>query len=745
MSSRIPYLATLALFSSVALAPAAAAAQEPPANHAAAPPPAAAAPARTADAAPPPPQPSKPIRFPAFEQRTLANGLRVVVIEQHEQPAVSLRLLARAGQLYAPAGKAGLAQATAALLTEGTATRSAQQVAEAIDGVGGSLGAGADTDAVYASAQVTSDQLALGLDLLSDIVLHPSFPAEEVERWRRQGLAGLKVQQESPAYLADAAFARLLYGDHPYGEPLLGTPESVQALTRDDLVAFHRSRYVPNEAILAVVGDVKPADAFARVERAFGGWKRGEAAKAPAFSPAARPANAGRRIVVVDKPDAVQTEIRIGQPVIAYGDPDFFAAAVYNSVLGASPASRLFDEVRRKKGLSYGAYSSLSAELEPGPLKAATSTKNESTVEALGLMLDVLAGLEKTPVPADELTARKTYISGAFPLEIETPDGIATKVLEAMFYGLGKDFLESYNSKVEAVGAKEVEDFAGRRIHPEQAAIVLVGDAKSFAAELEKKGLGKVEVIPYRELDLLQADLRRPKPAAAAPASAAETRQGAELLAKVRQALGGEKFAKQRTQVASGSGTMSPPGMPQPLPISSIKTYQVLPAKNRSELASPMGTMVQVYNGEAGWVAMGDRMQDQTAAMKEQSFHGYEMLRRFDEPGMTVKSLPEGELDGRKLARVEVADAEGHATQFWIDPATALPAALEYSVQGQTNRELFSDFREVDGVQVPFQTDIVQNGQKVFQIKYAEVEVNAPVDEKLFAKPEGGANPAGQQ
>jgi zinc protease len=237
---------------------------------------------RMAKANPPPPQVPKEIDFPAFEQKTLGNGLRVVVVEHHEQPVVSLRLVTRAGQLYEPADKAGLAQMTATLLTEGTESRSSQQIAEAIDQVGGSLGAGVDSDAAYVSALVTADQLGLGLDLLSDVVLRPSFPAEELERQRQQALGGLQIQHESPGYLASAALARALYGEHPYGRPVLGTPDSVQALQRDDLAAFHRSRYVPNASILAVVGDVKPADALARVERAFGGWQKGAEPAEPA-------------------------------------------------------------------------------------------------------------------------------------------------------------------------------------------------------------------------------------------------------------------------------------------------------------------------------------------------------------------------------------------------------------------------------------------------------------------------------
>jgi zinc protease len=367
---------------------------------------------------PPPARPAKEIHFPAFEEKTLANGLRVVVIEQHETPSLSLQLLLPGGKVYAPAAKAGLADATAALLREGTQTRSSQQIAETIDAVGGTLNTAASLESGFISVNVTSDQLDLGLDLLSDVVLRPSFPAEELERWRNQTLSGLQIQQSDPSYVATAAFQRLVLGDHPYGWPSSGTVESVRGLTRDDLVAFHRRQYVPNEAILAVVGDVKAPDAFARVERAFGGWKKGEASSIPAVE-----VKPQRRIVVIDKPDSVQTEIRVGQVGIAYRDPDHYTVDVYDAVLGASPSSRLYDEVRRKRGLSYGAGTEVRMPTQPGWFLANTYTKTESTVEVVGVVLDVLEGMDDKPVPAEELAQRKTYITGAFPLEIETPGG----------------------------------------------------------------------------------------------------------------------------------------------------------------------------------------------------------------------------------------------------------------------------------------------------------------------------------
>jgi zinc protease len=453
------------------------------------------------------------LRFPPFEQRTMANGLRLVAIERHGEPEVSLRLVLPAGKLYEPAAKAGLASATADLLTEGTAGRSAQQIAAAIDGVGGTLDTGSGADFAYVSATVTSDQLELALELLADVVLHPSFPAAELERWRGKSLSSLEVKRANPAYLAEIAFQRLVYGGYPYGHPAAGTPKSLLGLTRDDLAAFHRTHYLPNGAILAVVGDFRREQALAGVERAFGGWARGAAPRPPALE---LPAYQHPKIVVVDKPDAVQTQIRVGQAALAYTDPDFFTATVYGTVLGGSSSGRLFREIRIKRGLAYGAYSGFAEQLATGSFAARTSTKTASTVEALRLTLDEIAGMAKAPVPAAELDEAKTYLNGSFPLEIESASAVAERVLTALGYGLGREFLDSYRDRISAVTAAAIQRFAGTRIHPERSVVVLVGNAAAFGPALAKE-LGPFETIPAAELDPLAPDLRR-HPAAPAPA-----------------------------------------------------------------------------------------------------------------------------------------------------------------------------------------------------------------------------------
>lgn len=719
MRNRIlPLLTAVLLAALVTVAPGAAGAQAPATKQE--------APKR---ATPPGPGPAKEIHFPAFQEKTLANGLRIVVIEEHKDPLVSLRLVVKSGRTYEPAGKSGLAEATASLLTKGTAKRSAQQIAEAADFVGANLNSSAGLESGFATASVTSDQLDLGFDLLADVVLHPTFPQDEVDRWRRQTLSSLQIQQKSAPYLASRAVERMIFGDHPYGRPATGTPESVRGLTRDDFAAYHKSHYLPNGAFLAVVGDVKPADAFARAEKAFGGWAKGAELALPQATP---PRYERNRIVVIDKPDAVQTEIRLAQTAIPYRDPDLFVAEVYSSVTGGSPSARLYEEIRKKRGLSYGAQSIFVEPTQPGFFMASTFTKTETSAEALKVALDVLRDLQKEPVPAAELEPAKTYITGAFPLEIETADGIADKVLEAMKFGYGREFLESYNQKISAVTAADVQRFARERIHPERMSIVLAGNASAFLESL-KKTFPDVDVIPVADLDLTRNDLRKPKSAQAAP-TAADTK-ALDLLRQAQAALGGKAFVEQKTQIAKGSATMTPPGAPQPVAIPTLVSYRRFPDSERTEMTTAMGSMVRAYDGTSGWMQMGPQTVDATDQMKDRQLYGFDQLRRAGQPGFTARSLPDEPVGGKPAHVVDLADADGHTTRFYLDPGTNQVVKVGFESGGQKLAALLSDYRDVNGVKVPFKTDVEQDGTPIMKIELSEVQINAPVDAGLFKKP----------
>jgi len=353
--------------------------------------------------------------------QTLPNGLRVVAVLHHEQPVVSLRLLVRAGSAFDPKGKLGLARLVAALLDQGTTSRSAEELNDTIDFIGGSLDASAGSDLTLLNMVVMKDSFENGLRMLADIAEHPAFAAEEIERQRQQAVSGLRVNLDDPAYVADAVFDRLVYGFHPYGMPDSGTPETLAAIARQDLVAFHEQYFTPNNAILAVVGDVTAEEAFDTARKAFLAWKSREV---PRETFAEAP-GATRRVIVVDKPGSVQTEVRVGHLGIPRNHPDYMALNLAVRILGGEGSNRLHQVLRTERGLTYGAQASLHAARESGDVEAETNTRSEATGEVLRLMVEEFWRLQRERVSEGELNGAKAYMTGSFPLTIETPSAIA--------------------------------------------------------------------------------------------------------------------------------------------------------------------------------------------------------------------------------------------------------------------------------------------------------------------------------
>lgn len=454
-----------------------------------------------------PPQPleAHDVTFPPYEIRTLANGLQVAVVQHTEQPVVTLRMLIRTGAARDPEGKNGLAMLTAALLDQGTGTRSAEQIADAIDTIGGGLGAGAANDLSFANVLVMKDSLAFGFELLADVVRNPAFRQEELDRQRMQALSGLRVSYQDPDYVAGLVFGRLVYGFHPYGMPNTGTPESLASITRDDLVAFHRKWFLPNNAILGIVGDITPQEAFAAAERAFGDWPRGEL---PAHEPMAPP-EPTRRVVVVNKPDAVQTELRVGHLGLPRRHPDYLAFDLATKILGGEGGNRLQWVLRSERGLTYSASADIQALRDSGSFRAETDTRSSATTEALRVIVDEIARLQREPVSHRELASAKDYLAGSFPLTIETPDEIAAQVLNVLFYGLPLSEIEDYRERVDAITPEDIQRVARQYLRPDRLSVVLVGNASAFTDELAGIGFDRYELVELSELDLTSVTFQR--------------------------------------------------------------------------------------------------------------------------------------------------------------------------------------------------------------------------------------------
>jgi zinc protease len=450
---------------------------------------------------PPPVGPERPFTFPAHTTTKLDNGLTVFVVEDHRQPLVAATIMIPgAGSSNHPGTKAGLASMTASLLRQGTSTRSAQQIAETIDRVGGSLSASAGADSTEASVTVLKSDLDSGFELLADIVQHPAFAPDEIDRWRRQTLSGLQVAYRDPEYLRDVAVQRIAYGDHPYAYPVGGLPDTVKALAREDVTAFYKERYTPAGSCIAVAGDITPEAAAALVRKHFGAWKG-----TPTQAVTAAPPRQQRRIVVIDQHEAVQTQFGMVGIGVPRSDPDWLPLAVGNQVLGGGFNSRLNLRLRAKEGLTYGAGSVLDSDRLAGLWNITSFTRTEETANAMKVMLEVVSDFRKNPVTASELSEATAYLSGVFAIQVETADGVASRVLTSALHGLPADYWQTYRNRVRKVTAAEVTAAVERHVDPAQLTIVAVGNASGFAKGLE--AMGSVTVVPLAKLDLTKPGL----------------------------------------------------------------------------------------------------------------------------------------------------------------------------------------------------------------------------------------------
>ena len=454
---------------------------------------------------PPRPLQARSVKFPPYEVRMLPNGLQVITVLHHEQPAVSMRLLVRAGSVQDPPGKVGVASLAASLLDQGTVTRSAQAIAENIDFIGGALATGSGSDLTFVNVVVMEDSFDVGMNLLADVARNPAFAAEEIERQKQQAISSLQVSGNDPDWVASVLFERLVYGFHPYGLPNSGTPETLSAITRGDLQQFHRRYFVPNNMILAIVGDVTSEQAFAAAERAFGEWPPAEVPPVTVVEPPPLT----RRIVIVDKPDAVQTEIRIGQLAIPRKHDDYMAFDLAVKILGGEGANRLHRVLRSERGLTYGAQADTEARKQAGHVVAETDTRTDTTGEALRLMVEEFSRLQRDRVSQNELSDAQAYLAGSFPLTIETPGDIAAQVLNVVFYDLPVEEIGTFRERVQAVRPDDIQRVARQYVRPDRLSIVLVGNAAAFVPQLQRLGFTDVEVIPIEELDLMSATLKR--------------------------------------------------------------------------------------------------------------------------------------------------------------------------------------------------------------------------------------------
>jgi zinc protease len=431
------------------------------------------------------------VKLPRAQEATLPNGLRVVLLEAHKVPTFNMQMVVLSGGLSDKADYRGLASFTATLLREGTGKRSSKDIAEQVDALGATLTANSGLSSMTTNISTAGlvENLDQTLELFSDVIRNPTFPQAEVDKYKTRTLAQLQFQRSIPQFLAQEQFSRAIYGaNHPAA--LIAPPaESIKKLTTKDMADFHATYYRPNNAILAIVGDVTLKEIMPKLEKAFGDWQK---ADVPAFSIPAAPAQSESKIYLIDRPGSVQTVLQLGTLGIERTSPDYFAVLLADRVFGGGPSGRLFLNLREDKGYTYGAYSFFSGSKFRGTWGASSEVRTEVTEGAMKEFMNELNRLRNEPVPAEELENAKRAITGSFALSLEQPAGLLQNIITQKLYNLPADYWDTYPQKVAAITAADVQNAAKKYLDLGKLQVIAVGDAAKAREGLTK--YGKVEL-----------------------------------------------------------------------------------------------------------------------------------------------------------------------------------------------------------------------------------------------------------
>ena len=459
---------------------------------------------------PPAPSAPKSVKIPAVQEITLKNGLKVAVIERKNVPLVTVQLLVKSGAQNESMAKAGLADMTASLLTKGTATRSATDIAEQIEFLGGSINTGAGWNNSVVIVNGMTDKMDKALEIMSDTVLNPSFKQDEIDLLKSQTLDGLTYNLTQPGFLANYIASKYTFDEHPAG----GTPASIASISRDDIVGFHKNYYVPDNAVLIFTGDISAKEAQTLAEKYFGKWN-GKMTGSGRGSGSGNMKDSGekmtvKRILVVDLPNSGQAAVSYAKDLDKTNrqSTDYYPASVLNSLLGGGYSSRLNQEIRIKRGLSYGAGSGFAWRSSSSNFATRTQTKNESAAEVAELVIAEIDKLSEGEITDTELDPRKLVLTGSFGRNLETTGGLSGSIAELFSFGIPVSNLNSYMTSVQAVSDAQIKKFAGENLKGGD--IIIVGDYAKFKDDLAKRFPNmNVQVIKADQIDLMSKNLTK--------------------------------------------------------------------------------------------------------------------------------------------------------------------------------------------------------------------------------------------
>ncbi len=670
------------------------------------------------------------IEMPEVEEVALANGMTLMLIEDHELPLIKMRALIRAGTIYEPKGKAGLTELFGeAWRTGGTASMTGDEIDEILESIGASIEASVEEGSATLSGNALTESFDQVLDIFAEILTAPAFSEDKVDLARTRLSSVISRRNDEPMSILIREYKKLIYGAHsPYARQF--EYDDLNGLDRDELREFHADYFHPNAMILGVWGDFKAADMKEKIQNTFADWKRAEIdyPEVPKVNTTLRPS-----VNYAEKKDIEQCFILTGHVCMRLDDPDYPEFYVMSEILGSGWTSRIFKKVRTELGLAYGAGGGLMVRYDyPGPFYTFCSTKFESTHQALAAMIEEVRRIRESEVTDRELELAKESYLNSFAFNFDSIGKIMSRLMTYKYYGYPSDFLQKTRAAIEQVTKQDVLRVAKERLHPDELIILAVGDADRFDEPLSSFG----------EVNTLDISIPEPGEELPEPTEAA-AEKGTEIMQRALAAMGGADKVRSVQSIGSlMKASMTTPGGDLEL---DIKLTLVYPDKFRLDMQTPMGPIVQVLNGDAGWMSTPQGVMalqgSQAADLKKQvRFELFNVLKAFADGAIDVQLLEETELDGREVFDLLVSlDEETFAHVF--------VSKDDYTIVGNSRRantmegptdvtEILSDFREVDGLRVSFASVQRAGGKEVSSSSISEFTVNPEVDLTIFAKPE---------
>jgi predicted Zn-dependent peptidase/outer membrane lipoprotein-sorting protein len=682
----------------------------------------------------PAPKPPAAIELPAMESFKLANGLQVFVIKSDRLPVVSMQLAIKAGRMHEPRARLGVAEFTAEMLVKGTKRRDAVALAKAIDFVGGTIAADSTFEATLLSCSVLSRNLGTCLELVPEMLTQPSFPDSELLKVREQMLGRVRQRLDDAGQLASAHVQNLLWGpEHVRG--WINNEQSVAAIKREDLVAWHKNWFVPGNSMLVVAGDVDTKTLKTKLETAFGVWKKGPVPPTPQYKEVGL---SGSRIRLVDKPGQTQTHIRVAQFGIKHEDPRFFDSLVWNYVLGGGAfSSRLMKVVRVDGGKTYGASSSFDRNLDKGSFVAQTFTRNSEAVATTKLLLAEISRMAKEGPNETEVASAIANIAGGYGLRFQAAADVGAALIGAELHGFGREYLTNYPIAVGKVDVESAKRAAAEILDPRSYVIVMVGDAKDLEPQLQKAGW-KYQKVSFT--DPISPPVEVPE----TPIDPKQAEAAKKIVDEAIAAKGGKaKLAaiKGFKMVASGSTTIGG----QTVPVE-IERVLVLPDKMRIDatLAARVKVIVAV-DGRKGWQLAPDQtgQKIQLTEIGAADFASIDferwrepelILLRASDPAARLQSAPDETIDGKPHSVVKLRAPNGIDVAVYIDKKSKLITRMKYAEGASEELDQFSNFKDVNGIKIAHTRQSGGQGRET-KLELKTVEIDPKIDAKLFEKP----------